>query len=123
MSLDLAHVIESAADEVASVGRAAAGSLNELVHDWGHETRSFVTEHAPSLPTRSSRRRGPDLSGLRVLVPVLVLGVVAYVLLRRKRRHATAHLPEREHPQDHLHETVVTSSPTDERMAKAAAAS
>lgn len=118
MSLDLAHVIESAADEVASAGRAAAGSINELVHDWGHETRSFVSDHAPSLPIGGSRKRRPNRSWLRMLVPVLVLGVVAFVVLR-KRGKVAPHLPAHEH----MHETVVTSSPNDERSAAGAAAS
>lgn len=120
MSLDLPQLIETAADEVASVGRAAAGSINELVHDWGHETRSFVSEHAPSLPAVRGRHRRRDASPLRLLIPIAVLGVVAFVMLRRRRR-ATPHLPERETTQAHVHETVTPSK--DDRTAQGAAAS
>jgi hypothetical protein len=119
MSLDLTHLIESAADEVAQAGRSAVGSINELVHDWGHETRSFVSEHAPSLPHRS-RRRGPNISMVRLLLPVAVLSVVAFVLLRR-RRHVSPHVPARQHLQDEVRETVVASNPA--RAAEGAAAS
>ena len=121
MSLDLTHLIESAADEVAQAGRSAAGSINELVHDWGHETRSFVSEHAPSLPHRSRRRR-PNVSMVRLLLPIAVLGVVALVLLRR-RRHVSPQLPGRQHVQDEVRETVVASTPRDSRAAEGAAAS
>ena len=121
MSLDLTHLIESAADEVAQAGRSAAGSINELVHDWGHETRSFVSDHAPSLPHRS-RHRGPNVSMVRLLLPIAVLSVVAFVLLRR-RRHQTPHLPARQHVQDEVRETVVASNPKASRSAEGAAAS
>jgi len=121
MSLDLTTLIESAADEVASAGRAAAGSINELVHDWGHETRSFVNEHAPTLPYRRSRRSGMS-TAVRLLIPIAVLAVVAYVLFRRRGR-LTPHLPERHHVQDEVHETVVGSAPAGRRAAEGAAAS
>jgi hypothetical protein len=105
MSLDLTKVIESAVDEVAQAGRVAAtevaqagraavGSISELVHDVGHETRSFVSEHAPSIPGRA-RKRSSGMSMLRLLLPVAVLGVVAIVIMRR-RRSASPYLPERE---------------------------
>jgi hypothetical protein len=120
MSLDLTTLIESAADEVASAGRAAAGSINELVHDWGHETRTFVSEHAPSLPGRHAKRSS-GMSMVRLLLPVAVLAVVAYVLMHRRGK-ATPHLPERQHVQDEVRETVVASAP-DKSSAKGAAAS
>jgi hypothetical protein len=108
MSLDLTKVIESAVDEVAQAGRVAAtevaqagraavGSLSELVHDVGHETRSFVSEHAPSMPAipGRARKRSSGMSMLRLLLPVAVLAVVAIVIMRR-RRSASPYLPERE---------------------------
>jgi hypothetical protein len=119
MSLDLPHLIESAADEVAHAGRAAAGSINDLVHDWSHETRSFVSEHAPSLPI-GSHRRGHSTSPLRLLVPVLVLGALVMVLMRRRRRGVKPHLPERE-PQQH--DSTTPSKLHDVRPAQGAAAS
>jgi hypothetical protein len=121
MSLDLPNLIETAADEVASVGRAAAGSLNELVHDWGHETRSFVSDHTPSLPIGGSRKRGHSPSMVRLLLPIAVLAVVALVIMRRRRPHASPHLPERNQQHDHIHETVVGSAPKDKRAEGAAA--
>jgi hypothetical protein len=104
MSLDLTKVIESAADDVAHAGRAAAETINDLVHEWGHETKSFVTEHAPSLPGRS-RHRGPNLSIVRLLLPVAVLAVIAMVIIRR-RRSSSPYLPERS-PQEEVRETVL----------------
>lgn len=121
MSLDLTHLIESAADEVAHVGRAAAGSINELVHDWGHETRSFVSDHAPSLPVKSIRRKHSNVSVWRLALPALVLAAIAFAVLRR-RRTSTPHLPQR-NVQDEVHETVVTTSPQTDVHAQGAAAS
>lgn len=116
MSLDLPHLIETAADEVASAGRAAAGSINELVHDWGHETRSFVSDHAPSmpgLPSIGARKRGRNTSMVRLLLPIAVLAVVALVIVRRRRPKVSPHLPERQQNHDHIHDTVVGSAATD----------
>jgi hypothetical protein len=121
MSLDLAHLIESAADEVAQAGRAAAGSLNELVHDWGQETRSFVSDHAPSLPVKSLGRKRSSVSVWRIAIPALVVAAVVVAVLRR-RRASTPHVPQR-NVQDEVHETVVTSSPKDDVRAQGAAAS
>lgn len=121
MSLDLTHLIESAADEVAQVGRAAAGSINELVHDWGQETRSFVSDHAPSLPLKSIGHRRSRVSVWRLALPALVLAAIAFAVLRR-RRTSKPHLPQR-NVQDEVHETVVTSSPKADVHAQGAAAS
>ena len=111
MSLDLTHLIESAADEVAQAGRSAAGSINELVHDWGHETRSFVSEHAPSLPHRSRRRR-PNVSMVRLLLPIAVLGVVAFGAASSAPPRVRRNCRRRQHVQDEVRETVVASTPT-----------
>lgn len=142
MSIDLPHLLETAADEVASLGRAAAGSINELAHDWGHETVSFVSDRASSLPSISlpsislpsvslpsislpgrSHRRSGTSQLIRLLIPVAVLAVVAYVVVRRRRAHMTPHLPDREQATEHIHETVVGSAPKAKRSAEGAAAS
>jgi hypothetical protein len=125
MSLALPTLIETAADEVASAGRAAAGTINELVHDWTLETRNFVADHASSLPIGRSRKRH-STSLVRLLLPIAVLGVVAFVIVRRRRPNMTPHLPERQQPQDHVHETVVgdaLNDKRDKRKAEGAAAS
>lgn len=81
MSLDLPHLIESTAD-----------TLGDIVHDWSHEARAFVNDHAPALPARRSSRP----SAWWVVLPILVLGAVTFVALRSRRsRSTTTARPER----------------------------
>ena len=116
MSLDLPQLIETAADEVASVGRAAAGSINELVHDWGHETRELRQRARPVVAGRAAvDDRGRDASPLRWLIPIAVLGVVAARRAAPPSAVRTPQLPDRDSTQTHLHETVTASSPKEKR--------
>ena len=96
MSIELHPLLESAADEVASASRAAAGAIGDRALDWGHEARSFVSELAPVLPLIGARRTRHIVSNWRWLVPVAVIAVVAAVAVRRRRRLATPRLPDRQ---------------------------
>jgi hypothetical protein len=96
MSIELHPFLETAADEVASASRAAAGAIGDLAVDWGHEARSFVSELAPALPMIGAHRRGGLVSHWRWIVPVVVVTVVAAVAFRRRRRQAMPQLTDRQ---------------------------